>query len=103
MEVSNLEFLSYSMTPERIEHIAKHNLTVDQVEEATFDDDSNLIQRLRNADRNPTQRVYRLLGCTHAGRYIAFFCINEGKGIVYPVTARDMNLAERKYYNARKG
>jgi len=62
-------------TPDRIEHIAKHNLIKNEVEEAAFDDDYSLIQKLKKADRDPNQKVYRLLGCSRVGRYITFIFI----------------------------
>lgn len=88
-------------TEDRISHIARHNVDPDEVEEAAFDDPANVIQKLKKAHRTVDQKVYRLLGRTSAGRHLTIIFIYEGRGIAYPVTARDMTPAERRYYRER--
>jgi len=90
-------------TPDRVAHIARHGLTLDEVEEAVFDDLYGFTQVLKTATRDPNQRVYRFLGRTEGGKYITFIFIYEGRGTAYPVTARSMTKAERRRYSDRRG
>ena len=78
---------------DRIEHIARHNVTPDEVEEVCFG--VSLVLKAKSEGENP---IYYVLGQTDAGRYL--FCVviqfPDGKG--YPVTARPMTDNERKRY-----
>ena len=82
---------------ERIEHIARHGITPEEVEEVCFG--KSLVQRAKSEGENP---VYYLLGQTAAGRY--FFCVvirfPDGNG--YPVTAREMTASEKRRYRKWK-
>ena len=77
----------------RVDHIARHGVTPEEVEEACFG--QALVQRGRSGGGNP---VYHVLGQTDAGRYL--FCVviqfADGKG--YPVTARPMTDREKRRY-----
>ena len=83
---------------ERIEHIAEHGVTPEEVEEACFE--KALVLRAKSEGENP---VYYVLGQTDAGRYL--FCVvirfPDGKG--YPVTAREMTAKEKRRYRKCKG
>lgn len=78
---------------DRIDHIARHSVIPEEVEEACFG--RSFVQRAKSEGRNP---VYYVLGQTAAGRYL--FCVvirfPDGKG--YPVTARPMTAKERRRY-----
>lgn len=78
---------------DRIDHIAAHGITPDEVEEVCFG--TAFVQRARSEGENP---VYYVLGQTAAGRYL--FCVvirfPDGKG--YPITARPMTEQERRRY-----
>jgi uncharacterized DUF497 family protein len=52
--------------------------------------------------RTKNQDVYSALGQTYDGRYLIVFHIQKGGGMVLPISARDMNLAERKYYEKHR-
>jgi uncharacterized DUF497 family protein len=82
---------------ERIEHIGRHGVTPDEVEEVCFR--KPLVQRAKSEGANP---VYYILGQTNAGRYL--FCVvirfPDGKG--YPVTAREMTAKEKRRYRKWK-
>lgn len=84
-------------TEERIEHIARHGVTPEEVEEGCFK--KSLVQRTKSEGENP---VYYVLGQTEAGRYL--FCViirfPDGKG--YPVTAREMTDKEKRRYRRWK-
>jgi uncharacterized protein len=83
---------------DRIDHIARHGVTPEEVEEVCFG--RALVQRARSQGPNP---VYYVLGRTAAGRHL--FCVvirlPDGKG--YPVTARVMTDREKRRYKRRKG
>jgi uncharacterized protein len=78
---------------DRIEHIARHNVTPEEVEETCFG--VALVQRTKSEGKNP---VYYVLGQTVVGRYL--FCVvirfSDGRG--YPVTARPMTDKEKRRY-----
>ncbi|WP_107668628.1 BrnT family toxin [Cyanothece sp. BG0011] len=78
---------------DRIEHIARHNVTPNEVEEVCFG--SCLVLKAKSEGNNP---VYYVLGQTNAGKYL--FCVviqfPDRKG--YPITARPMTDNERKRY-----
>jgi uncharacterized DUF497 family protein len=82
---------------ERIEHIARHGVTPEEVEEVCFG--QPLVLRAKSEGDNP---VYYALGQTESGRYL--FCVviqfPDGKG--YPVTARPMTEKEKQRYKRWK-
>jgi uncharacterized DUF497 family protein len=82
---------------DRIDHIALHKVTPEEVEEVCFS--RPLIQRAKAEGQNP---VYYVLGQTAAGRYL--FCVviqfPDGKG--YPVTARPMTPKEKRRFTRWK-
>jgi hypothetical protein len=83
---------------ERIEHIADHGVTPEEVEDVCFG--ISLVLRAKSEGENP---VYYVLGQTDSGRYL--FCVvirfPDGKG--YPVTAREMTAKEKRRYRKWKG
>lgn len=83
---------------DRVEHIARHEVVAEEVEEVVFEDREALLEKAGSAKRDPAQMVYVLLGRTAAGRYLMVVLIHEGGGVAMPVTARDMNEAERRRY-----
>ncbi len=78
----------------RIDHIALHGVTPQEVEEVCFD--SPLILRAKSEGENP---VYYVLGQTDAGRYLFCVVISFPDGNGYPVTAREMTQKEKQRYN----
>ena len=82
---------------DRIDHIARHSVTPEEVEEVCFG--RPFVQRAKSEGKNP---VYYVLGQTNAGRYL--FCVTiqfpDGKG--YPVTARPMTDKEKRRYKQWK-
>ena len=82
---------------DRIEHIARHGVAPEEVEEVCFG--RALVQRTASSGANP---VYYVLGQTGAGRYL--FCViiqfPDGKG--FPVTARTMTQREQRRFNQWK-
>jgi len=78
---------------DRIDHIARHGVTPEEVEEVCFG--QPFVQRAKAEGKHP---VYYALGQTAGGRYL--FCVviqfPDGKG--YPVTARPMTENEKRRY-----
>lgn len=78
---------------DRIEHIARHGVTPDEVEEVCFG--GPLVLRGKSEGKNP---VYYVLGQTSAGRHLFCVIIEFPNGRAYPVTARPMTEKERRQY-----
>ena len=77
----------------------KHGVSVFEVEEVLSS--RPLVRRVAKG-RTKNQDVYSALGQTYAGRYLIVFHIQKGEGMVLPISARDMNPAERKYYEKHR-
>jgi len=82
---------------ERIEHIARHGLTPEEVEEVCFG--KSLVRRAKSEGENP---VYYVLGQSGAGRYLFGVIIRFPDGSGYPVTAREMTAKEKRRYRKWK-
>ena len=76
-----------------IAHIARHNVTVDEVEQAVF------APRIRLRKGRGTN-IYYLLGGTEAGRYLFIVLLEIGKSSARVITARDMSKKEKKWYRS---
>ena len=82
---------------DRIDHIAVHHVTPEEVEEACFS--NPLILRSKSEGKNP---VYYVLGRTAAGRYLFCVVIQFPDGRGYPVTARSMTSKEKRRFRQWK-
>lgn len=82
-----------------MEHIARHDVTPEEVEEAMFGDAGGKLFKVGPAERNPDETVYRYIGRTEAGRYLFVALIYTGGGEALPLTARDMDDAEKRRYS----
>jgi uncharacterized protein len=73
----------------------KHHVSVREAEEI-LEGKPHLrrVGRGRVRDEN----VYAAYGQTDAGRYLIVFYIRKVSGALLPISARDMDDAERKYY-----
>jgi uncharacterized protein len=78
---------------DRIEHIARHGVTPEEVEQACFG--RALVQRAKSQGENP---VYYVLGRTDASRYLFCVVIRFPDGNGYPVTAREMTDKEKRRF-----
>ena len=81
---------------DRIEHIARHKVTVAEVEEAVFEERKGRIGESRRAGRDPEETVCEYYGRTEAGRYLMVALLYVGQGLAMPLTARDMTAKERR-------
>lgn len=75
--------------PDREDHIARHHVSVAEVEEVVFG--TPFIRKAR-------QGRYHIIGQTDAGRYLAVFVAPRDLGVYGLVTARDADDAERRAY-----
>ncbi len=78
---------------DRIEHIARHGVTPEEVEEACFG--HALVQRAKSQGENP---VFYVLGKTNVGRHLFCVVIQFPDGKAYPITARPMTDKEKRRY-----
>jgi uncharacterized DUF497 family protein len=78
---------------------SKHRVAMDEVEEILFS--SPHVRKIEKG-RIKGENLYVAYGQTHGGRYLVVFFIHKRGNAALPVSARDMTLAERKYYNAKK-
>ena len=62
-----------------IEHIARHHVTPEEVEEVSYDPDSWVV--------GTRQKRYFIYGRTGGGRYLKVMVEPLGHGLFYPVTA----------------
>lgn len=81
----------------RIDHIARHGVTPEEVEEVCFG--RPLVQRAKSEGTNP---AYYVLGQTGAGQYLFCVVIQFPDGRGYPVTARPMTDKEKHRYKQWK-
>ncbi len=84
---------AFIWTEERVEHIARHGVTPNEVEEACFS--RPLVLRAKAEGANP---VYYCFGRSQAGRYLFCVVIAFPDGNGFPVTARTMTDREQRRY-----
>ena len=73
----------------------KHGVSVAEAEEALL---SRPVVRRMARGHVRGEDVYAALAQTGSGRYLIVFFINKKRGVALPISARDMDLAEREYY-----
>jgi uncharacterized protein len=74
-------------------HIAQHGVIPEEVEEVCKN--RSIVSRTR-------QERLRVIGQTEHGRYLTVILAPRGKGVYYPITARDATQAERRLYQRKK-
>jgi hypothetical protein len=84
MRIDDLEW-----TLERVEHIALHAITPDEVEEVLSS--SPVFKRGRGG-------VYEAWGQTESGRYLLVIFRYLGHNRAWPITTRDMDENEKRYF-----
>ena len=89
-----MHFQEYDWDDINIEHISRHKVICQEVEEACFNEP--LIMKA-GRDR------YIVYGRSDAGRYLFIVAIYKGKGLARIITARNMTESERRLYNRKKG
>lgn len=82
---------------EYVEKLAiKHTVTTDEVEEVLF---GRPLIRFWEKGKIRGEDLYLAYGQTDAGRYLVVFFIRKPRNTAFPISARNMNNSERKYYN----
>lgn len=76
-----------------LEHIARHKVFPDEVEDVAFDDEPWI--------RKGKKGTRYMLGYTIAGRYLFVIYVLRGKGVARVITAMDMDHKTRKLYLKR--
>lgn len=79
---------------EREDHIARHNVSIDDVFDIVFG--------VHLSERTRDERI-RLTGQTRGGRYLTLFVASRGAGVFGLVTARDATDREHARFRAVKG
>jgi uncharacterized DUF497 family protein len=74
-----------------VAHIARHQVTPTEVEEVCFGSKKVVLRARR--------RRYAVLGQTAAGRYLKVIVTYSTRGRSRVITAREMSMAERRYYH----
>jgi uncharacterized protein len=77
----------------------KHGVSTDEVEEALC---SKPLLRKIAKGRVRGEHVYSALGQLRSGRYLIVFFILKKHGIIMPISARDMDHSERRYYESER-
>ena len=75
--------------------IGKHSISIAEAEEVLL---SRPIVRRMVKGRVRGEDVYAAMAQIASGRYLIVFFIDKKKGLALPISARDMNPSERKYY-----
>lgn len=77
----------------------KHGVSVTETEEVLRAKPH--IRKMSKGDVKD-EHVYAAYGQTEAGRYLIVFYVGKVGGDMLPISARDMDEAERKYYGKQK-
>ena len=88
-----MEIKEFEWNDNNIEHIARHGVSPDEVEDVAFDD-APWIKKGRKGTRY-------MLGYTAAGRYLFTVYTLKKRGIAKVITSMDMDDKTRKLYKKR--
>jgi uncharacterized DUF497 family protein len=88
-----MEINEFEWDDNNIEHVARHMVSPDEVEEVAFDD-APWIRKGKKGTRY-------MLGYTIGGRYLFIVYILKRKGIARVITSMDMDERTRKLYRRR--
>jgi hypothetical protein len=78
---------------------SKHRITLEEVEEILF---TKSIFRKAAKGRVRGEDLFAAYGQTESGKYLIIFFIYKFNKAALPITARQMTLSERRYYEKRK-
>jgi len=88
-----MEIREFEWDGNNIEHISRHGVSPDEVEDVAFDDDP-WIRKGRKGTRY-------MLGHTIAGRYLFVVYVLRSKGIARAITAMEMDEKTKKLCRKR--
>ena len=86
---------SIKWTDESIEHVARHVVRPEEVEEACFNEEE--IPLIRSGREN----LHYVFGKTYSGRFLFIVVRFIRQGEIKVITARDMNEWEKSYFKTR--
>jgi len=86
---------SIKWTDESIEHVARHSVRPEEVEEVCFNEEE--IPFVRSGREN----LHYVFGKTYSGRFLFVVVRFMRHGEVRVITARDMNGWEKTYFKTR--
>ncbi len=75
---------------ERVDHVGRHGVSREEVEDVLFDR-ASFARRVREG-------ALAVYGRTMEGRYLIAFVLPKPPDTAFMLTARDMTVAERRYY-----
>ena len=88
-----MEIKEFEWNENNIEHIARHRVSPDEVEDVAFDDEPWI--------RKGRKRTRYMLGYTVAGRYLFSVYTLKDKGVAKVITSMDMDDKTRRLYRKR--
>jgi uncharacterized protein len=77
----------------------KHGVSIAEAEEVLF---SRPLVRKVGKGHVKGQDIYAALAQIRSGRRLVVFFINKTHGMALPISARDMDRSERKYYDRQR-
>lgn len=78
---------------------AKHGVSIEEAEDVLR---SKPFIRKVGKGNVKGENVYAAFGQTIGGRYLVIFYIRKSTGAILPISARNMDDGERKYYGKQK-
>jgi uncharacterized DUF497 family protein len=87
-----MDALDFEWDDENVDHLARHGITPDEVEEIFQG------QVLRRRGGTEARDRYRVLGRTVSGRYLAVVYQLKPNGVMRAFTGWTMTVAERRLY-----
>jgi uncharacterized DUF497 family protein len=91
--MSTVGAVEFEWDDDNVEHLARHGITPDEVEELF----EGPIVRRRGGTDAPDR--FRALGRTVAGRYLAVVYQEKARGVTRPFTGWDLRPHERELYD----
>jgi uncharacterized DUF497 family protein len=88
-----MEITEFEWDDENIEHVARHRISPDEVEDVAFDDEPWV--------KSGREETRYMLGYTVGGRYLFVVYVLKGKGKARVITAMDMDEKTRRLYKRR--
>lgn len=83
-----------------VEKLAKkHGVSIDEAEDILS---ATPLIRKMSKGKVKGEHVYAAYGQTKGGRYLVVFYIRKARATILPISARDMDSAERNYYGKQK-
>ncbi|OGW27585.1 MAG: hypothetical protein A2X59_10210 [Nitrospirae bacterium GWC2_42_7] len=86
---------SIKWTEENVQHIARHGIRPEEVEEVCFNEDN--VPFIRSGREN----LHYVFGRTYSGRFLFVVAKFARHGEARVITARDMNTWEKNYFKKR--